>query len=141
MPIVDPTPDTFRAFLKTRDDGGPIVGVNLLRYRETAAYAPGAPVAGGTDVSGREAYGRYWAVASQEVAKVGGAPVVGGAVLFPLIVPEGEHWDDVVVVRYPSRDAFVEMQKSPTYQAALPHRTAGLEDTRLLFVRPGKLFG
>jgi len=141
MAIVNPSPETFRAFLKTDYDGGPIVGVNLMRYRDRAAYPSGAPVAGGTHISGREAYGRYWAVASQEVAKVGGAPVIEGHAMFPLIMPEGEHWDDVVLVKYPSRDAFVDMQKSPTYQAALPHRDAGVEDTRLLFITPGKMFG
>ena len=140
MLIVNPTPETFRAFLKTDYDGGPIVGVNLLRYRERAAYEQDAPVAGGTDISGREAYGLYWAVASQEVAKVGGEPVLAGAAMFPLIMPDDERWDDAVMVRYPSRDAFVEMQKNPTYQAALPHRTAGLEDARLLFITPGELF-
>lgn len=140
MPIVNPTPDTFRAFLKTDYGNGPIIGVNLMRYRDRAAYEPGAQVDGGTDISGREAYGRYWAVASSEVAKVGGAPVAEGHTLFPLIVPDGERWDDVVLVKYPSRDAFVDMQKSSTYQAALFHRDAAIEDTRLIFITPGKMF-
>ena len=60
--------------------------------------------------------------------------------MFPLIVEGDEQWDDALLARYPSRDAFVDMQKSPTYQAALPHRTAGLADTRLVFITPGALF-
>ena len=140
MSIVSPTPETFKAFMKTEYDNGPIIGINLLRYRDRASYKSGVIVDGGTDVSGREAYRRYWAVTKDEVTKVGGVVELKGSVLFPLIVPEGEQWDDVVNARYPSRDAFIEMQKSPTYQACLHHRTAGLADTRLVFVSPSELF-
>ena len=49
-----------------------------------------------------------------------------------LIAPEEEEWDDVVLVEYPSRDAFVKMVESAEYQAVSPHRTAGLLDSRLI---------
>jgi len=140
MGIVNPDQETFRAFLKTDYDGGPIIGVNFFRYRERAAYAPDADVEGGTDISGREAYGRYWINTIGEAAKLGAKPVLQGKALFSLIVPEGEQWDEVAMVQYPSRDAFVEMQKSPTYQAGLIHRDAGLADTRLVMICPGDLF-
>ena len=44
------------------------------------------------------------------------------------------------MVQYLSRDAIVEMQKIPTYQAGLIHRDAGLGDTRLVMICPGEFF-
>jgi uncharacterized protein (DUF1330 family) len=140
MAMVNPDQETFRAFLKTDYDGGPIIGVNFFRYRERANYASDADVEGSTDISGREAYGRYWANTITEAAKVGAKPVLQGRALFSVIVPEGEQWDDVALVQYPSRDAFVEMQKNPIYKAGLKHRDAGLADTRLVMICPGELF-
>jgi uncharacterized protein (DUF1330 family) len=41
-------------------------------------------------------------------------------------------WDEVLIVRYPSRRHFLAMMADPTYRAALRHRYAGLERTVLL---------
>ena len=44
----------------------------------------------------------------------------------------GETWDEVLLVEYPSRDAFVAMVQSPAYQAIVHHRSAALRDARLI---------
>jgi len=52
------------------------------------------------------------------------------------IAPPDEQWDEVLLVEYPSKDAFLAMLKSPGYQAITFHRTAALEDARLIVTVP-----
>ena len=96
---------------------------------ERAAYPDGF---GAEPCSGREAYQRYAAVATGRIASVGGRLVWLGSAQHTLIGPEAERWDDAVLVEYPSRKAFLAMVSQPEYQAAAPHRTAALEDSRLI---------
>ena len=126
---VEPSAGRIQGFVAAADDGAPLVMINLLRYRERAQYPPGS---GADPCSGREAYQRYAAVALQKVASVGGRIVWMGQVAASVIAPEGEEWDDAVLVEYPSRKAFLAMIALPDYQAAAVHRTAALEDSRLI---------
>lgn len=128
---VEPKPEQLLQWLGEPLEG-PIAMINLLRYREQAAYAPDAGV---TPCTGREAYGRYSEVAIQKVAGVGGRVVWMGVVQAALIAPEGERWDDAVIVEYPSKEAFLRMISDPEYQACVFHRTAALEDSRLIATR------
>jgi uncharacterized protein (DUF1330 family) len=69
----------------------------------------------------------------QHVMKRGGSVVCGGPQKFVMIGDAAPNdWDDVVCVRYPSREAFLEMTQDPDYLAAHYHREAGLERTVLL---------
>jgi uncharacterized protein (DUF1330 family) len=131
MGSVEPSAEQIAALAALPDDG-PVVMINLLRYRDAAAYPDGF---GALPCSGREAYGRYGQVALRRVAGVGGRVLWMGAVSATVIAPEGERWDDAVLVQYPSRRAFLEMIAQPEYQAAAPHRTAALEDSRLIATR------
>jgi uncharacterized protein (DUF1330 family) len=106
--------------------------LNLLRYRERAEYPQGSAAA---PCSGREAYQRYSEVAVRKVAESGGRILWLGAAFLGLIGPEGESWDDVVLVEYPSPRAFLRMISMPDYQAAAVHRTAALADSRLVATR------
>ena len=47
----------------------------------------------------------------------------------------GEEWDEVVVVKYPSRVSFVEMVRDPAYQEISRYRTEGLLDSRLILTK------
>lgn len=129
---VEPSPGRIQGFVAAADDSAPLVMINLLRYRQSARYSAGA---GADPCSGREAYQRYAAVALQKVASVGGRIVWMGEVAASVIAPEGEEWDDAVLVEYPSRKAFLAMIAMPEYQAAAVHRTAALEDSRLIATR------
>lgn len=129
MGSIDPTPDQLKCFIDAPQDESPIVMINLLRYRDRAVYPQDF---GAEPCSGREAYQRYGAVAMQRVASVGGRAVWMGSVKATVIAPEGEQWDDAVLVEYPSRKAFFEMISQPEYQVAVPHRSAALEDSRLI---------
>jgi uncharacterized protein (DUF1330 family) len=106
--------------------------VNLLKFRAQARYEDGdeAPC------SGREAYGRYKKAFTVTVGAVSQAQVVfQGPVQQVFIGAAGQpetDWDEVLVVRYPSRRHFLAMMADPTYREALRHRYAGLERTVLL---------
>ena len=53
----------------------------------------------------------------------------GGALL---IGPEAERWDLVMLVRQSSVDSFMRFATDADYTTGLAHRTAALEDSRLL---------
>lgn len=129
---IDPTADQVRAL---RDHGpeGPIVMVNLLKFREVAAY----PEDGGFERgSGAEAYARYQhaftvTVGATSQAKVLYEGPVGQVVIGDPAAREAD-WDKVLIVRYPSRQHFLAMMANAEYREALVHRYAGLERTVLL---------
>jgi len=128
---IDPTADQVRA-LRDVPDGRPVTMVNLLKFRAHARYDDGdeAPC------TGREAYARYKHAFTETVGAVSQARVVySGPVQQVFIGRTGQpetDWDEVLVVRYPSRGHFLAMMADPTYREALRHRYAGLERTVLL---------
>ena len=117
------------AALARRLDGhdGPVVMLNLLKFRETAAYAQPAP-----PVSGRVAYDRYEAAIRPLLAASGGEVLLDGTGGAWFIGPEAERWDRVLLVRQASLAAFFAFATDPAAQAAGLHREAALEDSRLL---------
>lgn len=64
--------------------------------------------------------------------------VAGGTLRFAveggsnLIGPSEERWDLVLLISYPSVAALMGMLQSPDYLAGSGHRTAAVEDSRLL---------
>jgi len=134
-PSVVPGEAQIRALSESRHQG-PIVMVNLLKYRARAAYELGKAEAK-ENLSGREAYQRYGMVAMQHVAACGGGIVWMGAQKLVFIGGPEQEWDEVVCVRYPSREAFLKMISNPEYLAASYHRDAGLERTALLCCSAG----
>lgn len=127
MSYVEPTGEQFKR-LAERGPDGPIIMLNLLKFRDKAAYAPDANE---PDRTGAEAYGVYSESAVRKVGEVGGSLFFGSAAHAPVIGPDGE-WDMVALVRYPSRHAFLKMVMDPEYQAVAHHRTAALADSRLI---------
>ena len=128
MGAIQPSEQQLQAFLAGADDG-PIVMINLLRYREQAEYPEGSSEA---PCTGAEAYGRYSDAVMPLLAGAGGRPIWIGLARNTLIAPEGEAWDNAILVEYPTRKAFIDMTSSPEYQAVAHHRTAALADSRLI---------
>ena len=128
---IDPTAEQVRTL---RDSGpdGPITMVNLLKFRSRARYddPQEAPC------TGREAYARYETTVLETVGDVAQAQVVfQGPVNQVFIGPAGApetDWDEVLIVRYPSRRHFLAMMADPRYREGLRHRYAALERTVLL---------
>ena len=135
MSLVNPTPAQLHTMMENGPEG-PIVMVNLLKYREKADYAADCAEAK-ENLSGLEAYRRYGAVALQCVSEAGGGIVWGGQQAFVFIGGSEQDWDEVVCVRYPSRLKFLEMIARPEYLAATHHRDAGLARTALLCCKAG----
>ena len=128
MGTVEPTAEQIES-LAAGEMGAPLVMINLLRFREQAAYADGFEA---EPCSGEQAYARYSEGALIALGKVGGRPIWAAEVGEVVIGPEAEHWDQALLVHYPSRAKFIEMQRDPDYQAILPHRMAALADSRLI---------
>lgn len=133
--IIDPTRESFQALKRDTPADTPIVMLNLLRFRERAQYPAGGDHAA---CSGAEAYARYSAHAGPAVLAAGGEVLyAGAAVAYPVAAPD-ERWDEVLLVRYPSIGAFFTMVMAPDYQAQSVHRTAALEEARLICTVPAK---
>ena len=117
------TPDTQVAmsFFSEAEDG-PFVMLNLLKFKTNAEYDDGTD----TNLSGREAYQRYGAVATECIQRVGGRMIFAGAVTGLLLGEIEENWDMVALVEYPSLEAFRSMTSLPEFVAASKHRSAGL---------------
>ncbi len=107
--------------------GQPIIMINLLKFREKAKYPDGS-----LSCTGREAYQAYTKIASRKVDEIGGELFWRGPVCGCLIAPDGEEWDEAMLIKYPSIEAFMKMLAMPEYQKAALHRTAALEDSRLI---------
>ena len=116
-------------------DGQPLVMINLLRYREAASYPAGFDAA---PCSGSEAYRRYGQAAIRFITDVGGQVVWQGSAKAVLIGPAGEHGHKALLVRYPSKEAFLRMIGNPDYQAIAVHRSAALADSRLIATVPAE---
>jgi uncharacterized protein (DUF1330 family) len=130
---VNPTREQLEAMQAiAAGDDGPLVMLNLNRYRERAAYADEPPGGAPADVSGREAYERYAAVALDVLARVGGEVLWQAFATLTVIGDDGERWDEVIAVRYPSSQAFLELALDPEIGVALAHRDAGLEHATLI---------
>ncbi|MDZ4827811.1 MAG: DUF1330 domain-containing protein [Actinomycetota bacterium] len=103
--------------------------VNLVRFRERSLDDRG---------SGWDAYSRYSKADMPLLKKVGGTVLwaghIEGAALGKL--GEGERWDWVVLVLYPSRVAFLSMMTSPEYALANVDRENGVEDHVILAATP-----
>src|SRR5262249_2690123 len=131
MPTVSPSRAQIEDFARSAPDAAPIVMLNLLKFRDVADYGEKAR----GRVTGRQAYARYSRAVIPLVWEVGGQPLWMGKARAGVIVPADESWDEVVLVHYPSRGAFVRMVSSAAYQAIMHHRTAALADSRLVETR------
>jgi uncharacterized protein (DUF1330 family) len=124
MGLTDSTSDGLSA-MRQGDPTDSVVMLNLLKYRDIAE--PGHGVDG---LTGREAYGKYGAAFAELNPRFGGTPIWMGRALHTVI--GDEDWDVVILVRYPTRQHFIDMVTDPDYLAIAPMRTAALADSRLV---------
>ena len=132
---IDPSRANFEAF-KTLPRDEPIQMLNLLQYREQAAYPEGHEHAG-KDWTGRRAYREYGKTSGPIFRRVGGRIVWRGMYEAVVTGPEAMCWHDGFVAEYPNSAAFFEMIKDADYQLAVANRTAALKDSRLVRFKPG----
>ena len=123
---IEPTPEQFTRLAES-DDDGPIMMLNLLRFKERA---DGIDAADG--ITGAEAYTRYGAAVAPFLERAGGRLVMAMAASESVIGPFEGEWDMVLVAEYPSRRAFLTMTTDADYLAIHQHRAAALADSRLI---------
>ena len=108
----DDRPVNLKAFANLPADA-PVVMINLMKF-----HADG----------GRERYARYAHEVAPHLRRVGASVRYGGAT--PVnVIGDGERpwWDAILVVEYPSPQAFTDMVTDPGYQQIHLHRAAALE--------------
>jgi uncharacterized protein (DUF1330 family) len=128
---LEPTQASGRALLQ-RAIQGQIFMLNLLRFRRVADYSQSPHLAVEKPISGAEAYERYIVHTMPYLIKSGGAVLFSGDGDQFLIGPAHERWDRALLVRQSSVDSFMAFATDAAYLAGLGHRTAALEDSRLL---------
>lgn len=117
---VDPRGTDIKRYL-AEDTGGPVVMLNLLRFRD----------------GGRESYSQYAAELEETLLPRYGAKVLyAGLGSTALVAEDGQAWDAVLIVQYPSRDAFSRMVADPDYQQVTRLRTEALSEAVLQATAP-----
>ena len=107
--------------LKELAHQGPVVMVNLMRFRERSLDGDG---------SGWDAYLRYSALTVPMIKARGGTLLwTGDAKAVALGAQEGNQWDYLALVYYPDVAAFIDMMTSADYENRCdPHRHNGCEE-------------
>jgi uncharacterized protein (DUF1330 family) len=131
---VDPTRTQFDAF-KALPRNAPVAMLNLIRFRERAAYPADHPYAREA-LSGAEAYARYGRESAAAFARAGGTILFAGRYECMVIGPDDKHWHRIFIARYPTAAAFLGMLADPEYRAAVVNRTAAVDTSRLMRLAP-----
>ncbi len=108
--MIDPSGADLKRYL-AEDPGGPVVMLNLLRFRHEG---------------GRERYAEYLAHFREHGARHGAEVLYVGTGSTAVVAEDGQAWDAVLLVRYPSRQAFSDMVRDPAYSAGTHLRTEAL---------------
>lgn len=128
---IEPTHEAGRA-LFMRGIKGPLVMLNLLRFREVADYSGTPALAPDSAISGADAFKLYVDHTLPFLKESGGELLFLGEGGQFFIGPENERWDIAMLVRQASLDSFVAFASNPAYLEGLGHRTAAIIDSRLL---------
>jgi uncharacterized protein (DUF1330 family) len=120
MPV-DPRGQDLKRYLE-EDPGGPVVMLNLLKYGD----------------AGEQSYRAYSAALEDYLPSIGAEVLYVGDCSTVLVAPASWDWDAVLIVRYPSRQAFSAMVRDPAYQAVTHLRTEALTEAVLQATVPWK---
>jgi hypothetical protein len=128
---LEPTQESGRA-LFARGIVGPVFMLNLICLRTIADYSASPELAPASPVSGAEAFDRYIEHTLPYLKESGGEVVLlaRGGTFF--IGPENERWDVAMIVRQSGIESFVAFASNADYLTGLGHRSAAIEDSRLL---------
>lgn len=133
--FVDPSREAFDLF-KALPRDEPIHMLNLLKFREQAAYPVGHEHAG-KGWSGKRAYTEYGKTIGAIFARVGGSIYWRGGFQGVLIGPaDGWDWDASFIACYPDSAAFMAMVTDPEYRLAVVNRQAAVLNSRLVRFQP-----
>jgi hypothetical protein len=130
-PHLTVTQNAGRTFV-ARGIEGPFAMLNLLRFRDVADYSAHPELAPAAPIRGAEAFKRYIAHTLPHLERSGGE-IVGLYEGGPFLIgPQTERWDCMMLIRQASVAAFLAFAANEAYLHGIGHRTAALEDSRLL---------
>lgn len=129
MYYIHPEPENIQALLTDFPADKAVIMLNLLRFSEQAHYEPAD---GATPCTGAEAFARYGAAVAPLLEAAGARLVWQGKQNRMVIGPDDKDWHLIILMQYPSAQAFVDMVTSDEYRAIGIHRTAALDDSRLI---------
>ncbi len=129
---VMPGSEQAKAFF-SGPDNGPMVMVNLLKFKDKAEYPDGSDA----ELSGKGAYLRYAAAVQKCLELVGGKALYSGDVNGIILGDVEDLWDMVALAWYPSPQAMLAMVALPEYQGIEIHRFAGLAGQLNIRTDPG----
>lgn len=138
MGSVNPNSGQIAGMMASAGEPGPIHMINLIRFRAKANY-PSDHSCAAENLTGEQAYQRYMAGTAPFIGKLGGRVAWSGAPSLVLIGPSDEKWDMAFVIEYPSVAAMLSMIGDADYQKVGVHRTAAVEDSRLIRCTPRAL--
>ncbi len=119
-----PKPEQIAA-LVTSTETGPVVMVNLLKFKARAD----APHVG---ISGMEAYAKY-AKAMVGIVEGGGGRMIWSGRVTGMVIGESDvDFDMIALMEYPSRQAFAQVVADARVQEIAVHRAAGLDGQWLI---------
>jgi len=128
-------PELFESLqrLLARDDGREFVMVNLIRYREKAAYPPGSPYGD----NAIEADKRYARAFFPYLLRYGNVPLFisrrSGSFIEP---PNTPPWQVVAMIRYRSRRDFIRSVTAVLDKNVMIHKWAAIDTTHVFPVKP-----
>ncbi|QQE77231.1 DUF1330 domain-containing protein [Alicyclobacillus sp. SO9] len=128
---IEPSQRAGMRFMQRGIDGS-VIMLNLLRFREFADYSAHPELASEVPITGAEAFNRYIEHTLPFLRKSGGDVMFLGKGGEFLIGPEDERWDLVMLIRQSSAQSFLAFSTHQDYLAGIGHRTAAIEDSRLL---------
>jgi hypothetical protein len=134
-PHFEPTQEAGREFF-SRNIQGPVVMLNLMRVRAIADYSDSPHLAPISPITGEAAYKLYMDHTLPFLIKSGGEVLFYGSGGRYLIGPSEERWDAAMLVRQSSLESFLAFASDQSYLLGMGHRTAALEDARLLPLVP-----
>lgn len=137
---INPTNNLGKMFYQEHNGKGKVVMLNLLKFKEKADYSNFKSLDPGKEITGKEAYQAYAKNAIPLLEKAGSKVLFYGNSNHFLIGPEFESWDVVMLVEHQSAVKFMAFAEDDAYLKIAGHRTAALEDSRLLPISGGKPF-
>ena len=111
--------------MRQADPSQPIVMLNLLRFRDQALEGFGVD-----GLTGLQAFQRYGQLNEGEGVRFDSEPIWLGLANRTII--GDEQWDVAILVRYPTRQHFIDKLDDPTYREISLVRAAALIDSRLI---------
>ncbi|OBB65206.1 DUF1330 domain-containing protein [Mycobacterium sp. 852014-50255_SCH5639931] len=126
MSNLEPNAEQFTA-LAARPADAPVVMVNLLKFKSP---------------DGLESYRRYGQEVAPHLQRVGATVRYAGTAP-TFVIGDGERpwWDAILIVEYPTPQAFIAMVTTAEYAEVHQHRAAGLDRGDLIATSVWSLAG